>query len=334
MSPFSLESTAREVLRSFPHVAPAAPLHSLGNHGGFSGAQLFHIEDHGAAFCLRAWPTAGVTAERLAFIHGLLRQASDAGLEFVPRLWLTRHGSWVEKAGRLWELTTWMPGQADFHQRPTVPRLEAACRALALVHAAWAQHGPCRAPCPGIERRRKRAAEWKELRRTGWTLRFAPEEDPSLRHAAERAWQAVEHRIDGVAGFLAPWRDRPLPLHPCLCDVWHDHVLYEDEAVTGLIDYGALKVDHVSVDLARLLGSLVGDDSAMWEIGLSAYDRVCRLSPEEAALSRVLDKTGTLLGAATWLLWLYRDRKSFADRAAVARHLASLVERVEGERGV
>jgi Ser/Thr protein kinase RdoA (MazF antagonist) len=327
MSPSSLEAVAHEVLRSFPQVSAAASVRSLGNHGGFSGAQLFYVQDGGGSFCLRAWP-AGMAVERLTFIHTLMQSASEAGLEFVPRLRQSGQGSALERAGRLWELTAWMPGRADFRERPTVPRLEAACLALARLHAAWAHHHPCQGPCAGINRRRQRAAEWKELRRTGWTLRFAPDEDPSLRHWAERAWQAVDRRIERVDG-LAPWQDLTQPLHPCLCDVWHDHVLFQDEAVSGLIDYGAIKTDHVSVDLARLLGSLVGDDSAMWEIGLSAYGRVRRLSPEEVALSRVLDETGTLLGAATWLLWLYGDRKPFADRSAVARHLAPIVERIE-----
>jgi hypothetical protein len=44
----------------------------------------------------------------------------------------------------------------------------------------------------------------------------------------------------------------------------------------------------------------------------------------------MLDATGTVLGIATWLKWLYVDGKPFADRDAVARHLGRLVERVEG----
>ena len=40
-------------------------------------------------------------------------------------------------------------------------------------------------------------------------------------------------------------------------------------------------------------------------------------------------KTGTVLALANWLHWLYRDEKSFEDREAVARQLATLVERVE-----
>jgi homoserine kinase type II len=329
MSTDPLELMAREVLHSFAAISQGASIHSLGNHGGFSGARLWRIEQTGRSFCLRAWPAGGVTVQRLDLIHELMRRAAKAGLEYVPVVSLAGQGSWVEEAGRLWELTTWMPGTADFHRRPTVARLEPACVALARLHAVWSRHYPQHGPCPGILRRLKRAREWEELTRTGWALWFAPNEDVSLQHWALRAWQAVGPRIKGLAEILAPWQDRAFPLHPCLCDVWHDHILFEDEAVSGVIDYGAIKIDHVSVDLARLLGSLVGDDNAMWEIGLNAYGRLRRLSTEESALVRVLDKTGTVLAAATWLLWLYRDRKLFADLSAVARHLARIVERLE-----
>jgi Ser/Thr protein kinase RdoA (MazF antagonist) len=118
-------------------------------------------------------------------------------------------------------------------------------------------------------------------------------------------------------------------LQPCLCDVWHDHVLFEGDAVTGLVDYGSVKRDHVSADLSRLLGSLVPDDPGLTAAGLEAYLRLRPLSGQEQALVAALDETGTLLGAANWLRWLYHDGRRFEDRSAVARRLAELVGRLE-----
>ena len=94
---------------------------------------------------------------------------------------------------------------------------------------------------------------------------------------------------------------RSAVLQPCLCDVWHDHVLFEGDAVTGLVDYGGVKVDNVATDLARLLGSLAGDDPVLRDAGLRAYSRLRPLSLAEEALVPVLDRTGTLLGIANWL---------------------------------
>jgi homoserine kinase type II len=120
-----------------------------------------------------------------------------------------------------------------------------------------------------------------------------------------------------------------LPLQPCLCDIWHDHLLYQGDELTGLVDYGAVKIDHVAVDLARLLGSLVTDDREGWSAGLWAYRERGALSAEEETLAETLDWSGTVLGAANWLRWVYHNERSFEDLELVARRLDVLVQRLE-----
>ena len=121
-----------------------------------------------------------------------------------------------------------------------------------------------------------------------------------------------------------------MALHACLCDVWHDHVLFTGDQVTGVIDYGAVKVDNAAVDLARMLGSLVGDDETAWQAALAAYRSVRVLSFEEERLARVLDVTGTVLGVANWLRRLAVEKRTAAEQEAVARRLETLVCRIAG----
>jgi homoserine kinase type II len=179
-----------------------------------------------------------------------------------------------------------------------------------------------------VRRRLDAAAAWAALASSGWRPTFAA--DDPVRPWAERAWPLLGRRIGEVPRLLGPWGERPLPVHPCLCDVWHDHVLYEGQRVSGLIDYGAVKVDHVAVDLARLLGSLVPDEPRRWAEALEAYSSVRRLTPEEEALARVLDRTGAAIAAASWLRRLSHEGEAVEDRAVVARRLATLVRRMEG----
>jgi Ser/Thr protein kinase RdoA (MazF antagonist) len=120
-----------------------------------------------------------------------------------------------------------------------------------------------------------------------------------------------------------------MSLQFCLCDVWHDHVLFEGDVVTGLVDYGGVKIDHVAVDLARLLGSMVEDRADLRTAGLEAYQRIRPLSLQEEELVSVLDETGTLVGLITWLKWLYVDGRQFDDREAAVSRLQMLVKRVE-----
>ncbi|HZT81777.1 MAG TPA: phosphotransferase [Gemmataceae bacterium] len=313
------------VLRQFPAASHSGPPAPLGNRGGFSGARLWRL-DGNPPLCLRAWPPA-VTS--LKAIHWLMIHARRSGLSFVPAVFATRDGrTFVEAAGRLWDLTEWMPGRADFHDRPTEGRLRAACTALARLHQAWlGAASPGRDLCPAVLRRMERYRDWKRLVGSGWRPAFRP--DP-VRPWAEAAWRHAHRLIDRVPARLAPWLAQPLsPLQPCLCDVWHDHVLFEGDAVTGLIDYGSVKQDHIAVDLARLLGSLAGDDRGMWAVGLEAYRAVRPIAPGDEELARALDETGAVIGLTNWLRWLYHDGREFEDREAVARRLAELVRRAE-----
>ncbi|MCC6419975.1 MAG: phosphotransferase [Gemmataceae bacterium] len=331
--PMPLDISAHAVLRHYP--APlAGELVPLGNRGGFSGARLWRVGGRDSGLCLRAWPEVGPSLDRLETIHALMAAARRAGLTFVPTVLPTAAGrTWVKHAGRLWELTSWMPGVADFHQCPTPARLEAACTALAHLHLVWANAASPPGPCPAVRRRLRCAADWAALVASGWRPHF-PTADP-IRPDAERAWPLIVSQLPTLVDRLHALAGSPLPLQPCLCDVWHDHVLFEGERVCGLVDYGSVKIDHVAVDLARLLGSLVPDDAGRTAIGLAAYNRLRPLAPQDVALVAVLDETGTLLGAANWLRGLYHDDRPCEDRAAVAARLNLLVTRLErwAERG-
>jgi Ser/Thr protein kinase RdoA (MazF antagonist) len=326
MLPSALDPVARRVLTRYP--LPSASPRPLGNHGGFSGARLWRVEAGGAAFCLRAWPPGDPAPERLRWLHALMAAARGAGLTFVPHVVPAGGATFLEDAGRLWELAAWLPGRADFHQHPSPSRLRAACAALARLHHVWAEVFHTRGPCPALERRRRQADEWLALVASGWRPPLGGSDGDPVRPWARRAWRLVSSWVARVADLLAPWSGRPFALHPCLCDVWHDHVLFEGEAVSGVVDYGSTKVDHAGADLARLLGSLVGDGPG-WEVGLGAYAALRPLSPDEQALARALDRTGVILAAANWLRWLYHDARPFEDRQLVAERLAGIVRRLE-----
>src|SRR5438034_651285 len=124
---------------------------ALGSGGGFSGARLWRGEAHGEpALALKSWPPS-MPAERLAGIHRLMMLV--AHLPFVPRVIPAADGSTLASAaGRVWDLTAWMPGTADFHADPNPARLANACAALARVHEAWQPTEAHPAPCPGVRR--------------------------------------------------------------------------------------------------------------------------------------------------------------------------------------
>jgi homoserine kinase type II len=324
------DQDARFVLEQFTLGSGYTQIAALANHGGFSGASLWRVEGEAGPWCLRGWPEKGPALEHIFAIHRLMEMGWKAGLEFVPRISRSCRGSTlVEYGGRLWEVTTWMPGQAAFHQKPSRDRLAAACITLARLHDVWGRAGRQTAPCPAVKRRWDCLRQWQVLLDSGWRPAIPPAGADPVHPWAEQAWSLLPRHIALLADALSPWLSRPLPSQPCLCDVWHDHVLFEEDRVTALLDYGSAKMDHVAVDLARLLGSLVGDDTGMFAVGVGAYRSLRPLREEEETLVKVLDNTGTVLGAANWLRWLYYEQRQYGDRQAVARRLAALVERME-----
>jgi Ser/Thr protein kinase RdoA (MazF antagonist) len=344
----SLDLAARAALGQFAVRPSGVTLIGLGNRGGFSGARLWRLEGEGGPYCLRAWPAQAVSSERLESIHRLMTIARQAGLSYVPAVFRAATGAtWVEHSGRHWDLTRWLPGRADFHEQPARARLEAACEALARLHLAWGEsvereawsakssderstfRAPRFAPCPAVGRRLECYRDWVRLRQSGWQPALDCQTFDPVGEWAVRAWRLLHQWAGEIPRRLGPWADRPFPLQPCLCDIWHDHVLYEGNTVTGLVDYGSVKMDNVAVDLARLLGSLVGDELELRNAGLQAYARCRPLAEEETALAAVLDFTGTLLAAANWLKWLYREERIFEDRQPVSGRLAALVQRIE-----
>ncbi len=323
------------VLRQYPSPFLQATVHPLGNRGGFSGAGLFRVESPLGPLCLRAWPT-GFQGDQLAFIHLLMNRAHRAGLSFVPAVYSCVDSStFVSHTDRLWELTGWMPGRADFQQAPSTARLEAAAHALARLHATWAVAvAPTAGVCPAVRRRLDLLTEWQSLVRAGWRPLEAADRNDPVYPVARRAWDLLPGRVAAVPRILSPWVARHWPLQPCLCDPWHDHFLFEGERLTGLVDYGSAKLDHVAVDLGRTLGSLVPGDRSGWETALTVYRREKPLTAEEERLAHDLDETGLILGIANWLTRLYRSTIQVENRGNTARRLEVLVRRLEGmERG-
>jgi homoserine kinase type II len=325
--PADLEPARLAVLARYGAAVDGLRWTALGSAGGFSGACVWRGEDESGrpVLALKAWPSDGMTVERLTRIHGWMARAEH--LPFVPVVLSTRQPSTVVfEMDRVWDLTRWMPGTADYHAHPTPARLANACAALARLHRAWAPPTQAFAPCPGVARRLRILGEWRS-RLVGPAVpaevclagTAGPTRCPDLEPPFRNAVAAVGQLAEPAERALRPWADRPVPVQPCLCDVWHDHVLFTGDTVTGVIDYGAMKDDHIAVDLARLLGDLVEDDAITFSAGLQSYQAAGGRLEMSAEFVRLLDRTGVVCGLITWLLRLAKPQAVPSPRAVVAR---------------
>lgn len=279
---------------------------------GFSGATIYRGEFPCGAVAVRGWPVGSVTGRRLAALHRMLAFAHQQGIVQLPvPMRLGQSVTWAFEEGRYWQCEPWMPGRADFLTRPTNTRLEAAMRLLARLHAALATYGALpakdefqgrrRGVSPSVLRRCDRIHTWQ---RTGvlWARnRIAEPKFAALRPILEPILRKAAAVAPSVAQRLQRFDSVEVPLQPCLRDVWHDHLLFTDDEVTGLIDPSAAGVESIAADLSRLLGSLLADDEPAWAFALEAYHREKRLSEAERELVVALDQSNLLLSPLTWV---------------------------------
>lgn len=307
--------------------------------GGFSGAGVFKVENADTHYCLRRWPVESTSPARLFAMHQLLTLAQDRGVTALPVPVRFDSGTTLpEIDGVFWQLEPWMPGVADFLEAPNDEKLKSAMTQLAQFHNAvrdwvppaqiqqWFQSAGIR-PCPTISQR---------LRMIESYAASVPYFDAALTRESETRFRDVGSQVailfrtahSKVKRELASVAELSVPLQPCIRDLWHDHLLFQGDKLTGIVDFGAMATDSVSCDLSRLLGSLFGDDFAAWQRGLRHYESVRPLTEAEHRLLRQLDRSSVLLSGMTWLKRRYVLRNTPNDLSRVCDRLNAIVARL------
>ena len=297
---------------------------------GLSGALVWRVSLGGKTFCLKRWPREYPAPDELASVHGLLQHVAQLGFQIVPAPVITHsRQSFLHSDDHLWELTPWLPGKPYDRNQPSLERRIMAMRYLAQFHLTANSHqAPTVGAAPGLQKRREilRGLHGGGLERLRQAI--GAKRASELRIVAKEMLAAIERSLPTVLGELEQAADVPLPLQWCLRDVKCDHVLFAGERVSGLIDFGAAAVDSVAGDVARLVGSLVGDARNDWPPALEAYHACRPLSPDERRAIDYFDRGGTLAAAANWLRWLFVEERPISHAEALQSQLVQLRSRL------
>jgi homoserine kinase type II len=262
----------------------------------------------------------------------VLQHVADGGFAALPKPIATRHGqTFLSYADRLWELTPWLPGRADYLTHPRPGKLVSAMRTLADFHlkaATFPQPDGSPTPSPGLGERVEQLRQYlqqslQEITAGGHASRW-PELEPRARRIAALFFSAAPRLLPAIEQAA----ERPARLQPCIRDIRPEHLLFEGESVSGIVDFGSLRSESVAADLSRLLGGMVGDDQDGWRLGLQAYHSVRPLDAEEHCLTRAFDQTTVLLSGLNWLRWVYRENRRFENPDQVLARLDAITERL------
>lgn len=335
------EAVCQRVLNRYaPRIIPTR-VESLGNRGGFSGAGIWRVVTDQGNFALRQWPREQLPPARILGLHRLLIHLYRDGLTFVAVPMTTADGKTLpHESGDDWQLEPWVPGFADFHTNPTDERLRVTMTALASWHHSAERHIPAAgsvewfssrhdAPSPAVGERLQVLDRINEplLARIEKSVNAVL--NPQIRELTGRIVACVRRGRNRIADELRSVCDLKVRLHPCLRDIWHDHLLFTGNELTGLIDPSASRTENVACDLSRLIGSLVGDDRLRWDQALNEYQRHRPLSFSELRLIEVLDHSGVMLSGWTWLEWIYLKQRTFSEAGPVISRLQTILERMD-----
>lgn len=321
------------IVRDFPASFQPTRIEPLGMAGGMSGAQFWRIQSAAGPLVLRQWPSEHPSAERLRFIHDVLFHAQKRGVAFLAVPIRTASGeSFVRRNEHLWELSPWMPGSADYERSPSEKKLRAAMIGLARFHRAVSDYlvGADKSPATAahaVTRHLTRIQALTDSKCNDLAGAIAETTWPELADSARLFVAMLPAILPSAESRLVPLVGARLPIQPCLRDIWHDHVLFTGDEVTGVIDFGAVDIDTPATDIARLLGSLVGDDAAGWRAGIDAYATIRPLSAEEELAASALNVSGTILAGCNWLRWIYIENRTFDDVGRITERFRRIVSR-------
>jgi len=249
----------------------------FGTGDGFSGARIWKgTTADGRTFALKARPLVA-DLDRFRAIHARLAMAD---LPFVPTLAANGDGETITIVDEtVFDIQDWKGGTAvaDIGRQ----QLAAAMVALRQLHIAWEPESQ-RGPAPYIGRRIAALETWRSE---------VIENDP----IRIRAHAMIASRRSKLLLALRQLEADPVRLQPIHGDLWHSHVLFSGNAVTGLIDFDAVRIDAPEADLARLLGDWFGVNQLMLAEALVAYGP--GIDPERL---HIAIEAGLLTSVAHW----------------------------------
>jgi len=332
-------------------VTPLFPSAALGR------CRYWKVETFEGTFCLRRWPKEQTNIERLQFIQAVLWHAVCEGIETVPLPLETRERKGIVCYDEsFWELLPWIDDAQGFFQvvfsvDDTEERtwesfsaepfqIASAMLSLAQFHEATASFplpDPPQSFSVGIQERLARCQTWVSgqlttLRRTLEKFCALPQNDVEFRLA--RIGMEYLDLVVPLSGanmvLLRRAAHLPISVQPTIRNACFRHLRFDEDGVCGMIDFTELGVDTVSLDVATLLGSLAGEDSAAWDYGLKAYQSFRPLSNNERYLTVAFDDSQTFLEGLNYLEAVFLKEETFTtlQLAEIQRRLERLVGRL------
>jgi hypothetical protein len=285
---------------------------------------------------LRRWGNGVLSKNRLQFIQAVLWQAEFEGIEFIPLpRETTDHRGFVIFDGSYWELLPWVSGVEEpppiltigfeeeiptdismtveqYENMAIQPfRIVSAMMALAQFHIAVSTFPIPDSSVGNSERVKNMLKKWRRWIDGGFN---------ELYHAIRERWSvAVSELLINFAETGLRFQNNAIAhsgqimtdivrssrlmvqIQPTIGNCCLRHLRFDCKGVCGMIDFKAIGVDSVVIDVASLLGSMANPDTEGWKLGLRAYQRIRQLDDYEIFMLKSLYHSTILIEGLDYL---------------------------------
>ncbi len=237
----------------------------------------------------------------------------------VPDVMAWSDQSWcLEYASSIWTIETWRPGiPVDPTTVISDALLDQAFDILERLHAIGRQLGIQRVVSPGLVERTKRLDHWSSVDTSSWSQRIDELEARISTILELSVWKDILSRtLDRLRekeGLLRSELQRlvssPVDCHWIIRDLWRENILVDSEHISGIIDFGAARVDWPFLEIVRWLSSWLAPNDPRIPNMLEAHNMLSM-----ARDYRFLDHLSTMLSLLQWFQWLLFANISFEGR--------------------
>jgi Ser/Thr protein kinase RdoA (MazF antagonist) len=222
-----------------------------------------------------------------------------------------------------------MPGGPDLGEPPANARVRSAFAALGVLHNRLARKIEC-GPSPAIA---TRVGELEGLVEGGYArlariVSGAADSEPELGRLAAEWVAKAGVKAPEVLERLRAARGRSVALQPCLRDTRPEHFLFIGDRLTGLVDFGAMGVECVAADLARLVADWLGPDEGLRRAAVEAYKEINPAAAGSLALMAAFEESQAVMGGVRWITWAWGEGRSF-EPGTVEAGLWRSIKRLE-----
>jgi Ser/Thr protein kinase RdoA (MazF antagonist) len=129
----------------------------------------------------------------------------------------------------------------------------------------------------------------------------------------DRAFEHLRNRGAAILARLQKMLDGRVDCHWIVRDLWRENILIDHQRISGIVDFGASRIDWPAFDIVRWISSWLAPDDPRISECFRAYPV---LAEDDY---RFLDYLGTLLSLLQWLEWLLSSQMSFVGQEARVR---------------